>query len=116
MRLILSRIWPAGLLTVWLSATAVPCWPGYTAGILYKQDPQSFREVRSELCEQAVRDLEDHNAYWNSYEGTAAEVADKINDTYLRANAQDDGTRSYGRMVDLLLAWNRERGAENGTD
>ena len=88
----------------------------YSGNALYEQDPQSFREVRSELCEQAVRDLEDHNAYWNSYEGTAAEAADKINDTYLRANAQDDGTRSYGRMVDLLLAWNRERGAENGTD
>ena len=88
----------------------------YSGNALYAQDPQSFREVRDGLCAQAIRDLEGHNAYWNSYEGAVAEVSDRINDTYLRANAQDDGTRSYGRMVDLLLAWNRERGVENGTD
>ena len=88
----------------------------YSGNALYAQDPQSFREVRDGLCAQAIRDLEGHNAYWNSYEGAVADVSDRINDTYLRANAQDDGTRSYGRMVDLLLAWNRERGVENGTD
>ena len=65
--------------------------------------------MRAGLCEQAVRDLKDHNAYWDQYRGTVSEVSDKLNDTYLKANAQEDGVKSYGRMVDLLLAWNRER-------
>ena len=33
-----------------------------------------------------------------------------MNDMYLKANAQETGTKSYGRMVDLLLAWNRSKG------
>ena len=88
----------------------------YSGNALAEQDSERFLEIRSTLCEQVLRDLETHNAYWNSYDGIAAQVSDKINDTYLKANAQADGTRSYGRMVDLLLAWNRERGAENGND
>lgn len=88
----------------------------YSGNALAAQDPERFLEIRSSLCDQALRDLENHNAYWNSYEGIAARVSDRINDTYLKANAQADGTRSYGRMVDLLLAWNRERGAEYGND
>ena len=81
----------------------------HSGNALYREDPEGFREIRAKLCEQALRDLADHNAYWNSYDGAVADAADRINDTYLRANAQADGTKSYGRMVDLLLAWNREK-------
>ena len=35
-----------------------------------------------------------------------------MNDTYLKANAQEDGTKSYGRMVDLLLALRRTQAGE----
>ena len=32
-----------------------------------------------------------------------------MNDTYLRANSQKGGVKSYGRMVDLLLAERRRK-------
>jgi hypothetical protein len=57
--------------------------------------------------------MADHNSYWRDFEGPAAEISETVNNTYLKANAQSDGTCSYGRMVDLLLAdtgpegWNR---------
>ncbi|MBQ6801694.1 MAG: DUF3810 family protein, partial [Oscillospiraceae bacterium] len=35
------------------------------------------------------------------------EVSDAVNDTYLKLNDQQEGTRSYGKMVDLLLAYRR---------
>jgi len=38
-----------------------------------------------------------------------AETAEKVNDTYLKANNQTDGTQSYGRVVDLLLAEYRQK-------
>ena len=76
---------------------------------LYAQNPAALRRVREKLCDQAVKDLLDHNAYWDIYRGTISEVSDKMNDMYLKANAQEAGTKSYGRMVDLLLAWNREQ-------
>ena len=85
----------------------------YAGNALYKQDVEAYREVSAGLCEQAVRDLQAHNAYWAQYRGTVAEVSDKLNDAYLKANAQEDGVKSYGRMVDLLLAWKREHSEES---
>jgi len=32
------------------------------------------------------------------------EISDNINDGYLKANGQEDGTMSYGRMIDLVIA------------
>ena len=81
----------------------------YAGNALYKQNVEAFKEVRAGLCEQGIRDLQGHNAYWDPYRGPVAEVSDKVNDVYLKANAQEDGVKSYGRMVDLLLAWMREQ-------
>lgn len=42
--------------------------------------------------------------FWKKYETDFGEVAETINDTYLKANDQDDGIKSYGRVVDLAIA------------
>ena len=34
-----------------------------------------------------------------------AEVANQMNDVYLKINDQKDGVKSYGRMVDLMLGY-----------
>ena len=45
--------------------------------------------------------------------GEAAEVHEQLNDAYLKANGQTEGVRSYGRMVDLLIAqMQQEEGEE----
>lgn len=79
---------------------------------LYQEDVSLYREIRGQLCQQANRELSLHNAFWEQYEGPVAEASDKMNDTYLKANAQEDGTKSYGRMVDLLLALRRTQAGE----
>jgi hypothetical protein len=63
-----------------------------------------------------MRDLRANNEYWDQFENKkAAEVANKVNDTYLKANEQEDGVQSYGRVVDLLLAEYRQRHSEDET-
>ena len=54
------------------------------------------------------RDIRSNNAYWKQYETPVSEVSDRVNDAYLKANGQENGLRSYGRMVDLLLAYYRD--------
>ena len=44
-------------------------------------------------------------------DGKVAEVQDKVNDAYLKGNGQSDGVQSYGRVVDLMLAWRRQGGS-----
>lgn len=74
---------------------------------LYSNNSGLYYEVCSKLSDGVVRDLENNTAYWKSFEGEVAEVSAKINDGYLKANSQSDGAKSYGRMVDLLLAYYR---------
>ncbi len=72
---------------------------------LYGQDTELYFEVRSMYSDEIARDIRAHTDYWSRYEDTVVStVSNKINDTYLKANAQTDGVKSYGRMVDLLLA------------
>ena len=35
-------------------------------------------------------------------------MANRVNDTYLKLHGEPDGVKSYGRMVDLLLAERRK--------
>jgi hypothetical protein len=37
-----------------------------------------------------------------------AEIADKINDTYLRSQRVEEGAESYGRVTRLLVALDRQ--------
>lgn len=53
------------------------------------------------------------NEFWSQYNTPVAEVSDVINDTYLKINNQTDGTKSYGRMVDLVIADYYENIKEN---
>ena len=57
------------------------------------------------LSDGIIRDLQADNAYWRSVEGTLTKVSSAVNDAYLKANAQEQGTRSYGAVVDLILAY-----------
>ena len=72
---------------------------------LDRAEPAAFMAVRKTYSEGMVRYILAYNAYWESYEGAVEEAVTEINDTYLKHNQQGSGVKSYGLMVDLLLAW-----------
>ena len=61
-------------------------------------------ELRETAPRQALGDFMAGSLYWKRYDGKIRRIANHANDGYLKANAQEDGVRSYGRMVDLLVA------------
>ncbi len=81
---------------------------------LYGQDPDRYFKIRNLYSEGVLKDIRANSQYWAKYEDTViSTVSNKINDTYLKANNQTDGVKSYGRMVDLLLAnYRKEQGIE----
>lgn len=87
------------------------CYSGYLTGWVYagnalaSADLEAYWELAGELCDRARQDLAENNAFWGQYEGTVAEAASQWNDAYLKMNDQKEGVRSYGRMVDLMLAY-----------
>lgn len=90
-------------------------YSGYAAGFLYvnnalfRQRPGEALKLYGELPKEVLADFRENSRFWKRYEGRIAEASTKINDTYLKANSQADGVKSYGQVVDLLLAYYRER-------
>jgi len=65
---------------------------------------------REALRSAAVRRDVAAVAAWSArYEGPLREAGERVNDAYLRSQGAREGVRSYGRMVDLLLAERRAR-------
>ncbi|MCL1808727.1 MAG: DUF3810 domain-containing protein [Clostridiales bacterium] len=65
---------------------------------------EEYYSLWKTIPEQALSDYAAGNLYWRQFQGKAAELSTKANDSYLKANAQEDGVKSYGRMIDLLVA------------
>ncbi len=76
----------------------------YSMNALYGADPDRYFALVNSYSEGYLRDLKHEQAYWKQFQGVTQKVADKMNDTYLKLNGEADGVKSYGRMVDLLLA------------
>lgn len=81
---------------------------------LYSKNPDLYYEIRAGYDEGVNRDLAANSAYWARFHDTKiSNTAEKLNDSYLKANNQSDGVQSYGRMVDLLLAeYRKNHGVE----
>lgn len=72
---------------------------------LYWADYDIWAEIRRTLSEKVEADLAENRQFWSRYEGKVADISEKVNDHYLRANGQEDGVKSYNRMVDLIVAY-----------
>ena len=70
---------------------------------LYADDKDAYFSLRETYSAGMNADLAAHSAYWAQFEGPVAETSEKINDAFLKTNRQEDGVKSYGRMVDLLI-------------
>ncbi|MBN7774145.1 DUF3810 domain-containing protein [Clostridium aminobutyricum] len=80
----------------------------YVLSALYRDSSkEEYERIIATLPEQARTDLIAEQEYWRQHESTASEIATNANDKYLKANAQSDGVKSYGRIVDLLLAYHK---------
>ena len=72
---------------------------------LYVVDYEAFAEIYGTYSELVVGDLKAYAEHWRHYEGGVSEVSEAVNNLYLQVQGIEDGDKSYGRMVDLMLAW-----------
>lgn len=77
----------------------------YSMNALYAEDYDQFAKLHKKYSEDVKNDIAFSKIYWKQFDTKVAEISSNINDTYLRANNQEDGVKSYGKMVDLLLAY-----------
>jgi len=82
----------------------------HTQRALASVDRAEARALESRRSPAVKRDIATLVAWAARYSGPAMRTFNRANDAYLRSQGQRDGVRSYGRMVDLLLAeWRAER-------
>ena len=75
----------------------------YAGNALAKSNYDAYVRLYGMLRNEIHEDLEANNRFWDAYEGTAADVQEKVNDAYLKVNGQPEGVKTYGRVVDLMI-------------
>lgn len=70
---------------------------------LYEGDREEYIKIRKQLSETAGRDIKLKQAFWKKYEGAISAVQTKVNDAYLKANAQALGVSSYDEVTALIV-------------
>lgn len=86
-------------------------YSGYALGWIYAGnalaavDREAYIACYGRLNEGVRKDFEENSVFWGRFDTKVAEAADRLNDAYLKANSQTEGTKSYGRAVDLMLGW-----------
>ena len=80
----------------------------YAFSALYKEDKALAKKI-GQLCDRAVLlDIQAESAYWKPYRNTVvSNTTGAVYDQYLQSNGQESGSKSYGEMIDLLLAYYR---------
>lgn len=77
----------------------------FVGNSLYQQSPDLHRELSQLISDDIKSDQHQISLFWEKYENKAAsDVADKVNEIYLKSNNQPEGMKSYGKFVDLLIA------------
>lgn len=77
----------------------------YLGNALYSADYDAWREVYSTLSENVRADLRANNVYWAQFETPAADVSEKVYESFLQTYGDDRGMQSYGACVDLLTVY-----------
>lgn len=75
----------------------------YAGNALNSKDSEAYLSIFRLLDDNVKNDIKYNYTYWSNYKGAIADVATKVNDTYLKANSQAQGVQSYGKVVDLML-------------
>ena len=63
-------------------------------------------KIAAQNCPELQRDIAAYNDFFSSKRNDAAtNVANTVNDTYLKTSGDSEGIASYGRVSDLLVNW-----------
>jgi hypothetical protein len=81
----------------------------YALNALAGADRAAHRQVAERRSAAVRRDLQALQEWSDRYHGPVARLSHSVNNAYLKSQGQAEGMRSYGRMVDLLIAERRAR-------
>lgn len=82
----------------------------YLGNALYSADRAQWRKAYSSLPLMVRADLDANNAYWDQFRGSEVKkVSNKVYDGFLKSYGEKKGLQSYGTVVDLLVAYYKNK-------
>ena len=78
----------------------------YIGNALYGADKDKYYEVRAKMPEAVINEMAAYSRFFDKYRDTGiSKVANAVNNSYLQAQGQEQGTKSYGFVVDLATVY-----------
>ncbi len=78
----------------------------YLSNALYSADKTLWEETFYTLDMRIRYEMQAYNDFYDQYrDNVAADISGAVNDTYLKVQGQTEGTKSYGLVVDLAVAY-----------
>lgn len=85
----------------------------YLGNALYSADYEAWLQNYENLHPLAIADMRYENSYWAPYRDTVVNSAsDAVYTGFLQSYGQTEGLKTYGKCVDLLVAYYYEEAAE----
>jgi uncharacterized membrane protein len=95
---------------VWRYSGLISAWK-HLNNRLYSENRDRWANAYAYITPAVARDLKAGREYWKTFETPVATISTAVNDAYLKANKEEDGVKTYGQVVDLLLAYIETVGA-----
>lgn len=78
----------------------------YVGNALYSADKDKYNQLMGGLSYVIKNEMTAYSIFFDKYRNTKiSKVASAVNDTYLKAQGQEQGEKSYGLVVDLAVAY-----------
>ncbi len=81
---------------------------GYCLAELRNQDETRFQEIYNRVHRGVQKDYEELNRFWVSYENPMEPIFKAFYNSFLKANNQSEGIKSYSLVVALFVAYHQE--------
>ncbi len=82
----------------------------YLLSALYSADSTAYYELINKTSRQLVGEIAAYNAFFDKYrDNVVADVSGTVNDNFLQSQGQSAGSRSYGMVVDLAVAYYKDK-------
>ncbi len=76
------------------------------AGVSHPSAAAAAARVKAGVSQTLQKDMDSYSQFFRSKESTlATNVADSMNDAYLKTSGDTSGIASYGQVCDLLVSW-----------
>lgn len=77
----------------------------HLSNALYRNDRDAWQTIRDSLPETVIADLRANNEYWAASHTKFTDASQKVYDSFIKSNGDPNGVKSYGMVVDMLLAY-----------